>query len=90
MIPTRFISFRSSARKVRQPSPTALTEFVLDGVTAFQGSVQAFGGIRHEDKMRVRCGEGQRNWAQSLESQCMTFSANCWLSVPRECRPTLL
>ena len=38
----------------------ALTEFTLDQVAAFQGCVQAVGGVRHGPKMRVRCGEGQR------------------------------
>ena len=31
----------------------ALTKLALDRVAAFQGCVQAFGRIRHEDKMRV-------------------------------------
>ena len=42
------------------PSHAALTEFTLDRVAAFQGCVQACGGIRHGDKMRDRRGEGQR------------------------------
>ena len=38
----------------------ATITFALDRIAAFQGSVQAFGGIRHKDKMRGTCGEGQR------------------------------
>ena len=42
-------------------SPSALTKLALDSVAALQGCVQAFGGIRHRDKMRGGCGEGQKN-----------------------------
>ena len=43
-----------------QHSCSALAEFALDRVAAFQRRVQAFRGIRHEDKMRGTSGEGQQ------------------------------
>ena len=38
----------------------------LDAVAAFQGCVQSFRGIRHGDKMRGGCGEGQREGRKSV------------------------